>query len=74
MKYNRFLKKNYLKILSILILVFQFFLYKPFIDFLYPKKSGCNVIGTVEPIADIAEAKVICSSIGYPVMLVLFNF
>lgn len=56
---------------SILILVFQFFLYKPFIDFLYPKKSGCNVVGIIEPKQDV-KRQVILS--GHHDSARIFNF
>ena len=57
--------------LSILILVFQFFLYKPLIDFLYPKKSGCNVIGTIEPLGEVKEQIIIS---GHHDSARIFNF
>ncbi len=60
-----------LAIISMLILVFQFFFYKPIIDFLYPKKTGYNVIGTVEPKAP-AEKQIIIS--GHHDSARIFNF
>ena len=60
-----------LLVLSLLILVLQFFLYKPFIDRLYPKKSGCNVIATIEP-TDEVKRQIIVS--GHHDSARIFNF
>jgi aminopeptidase YwaD len=60
-----------LAIMSILILVFQFFFYKPVIDFLYPKKTGYNVIGKIEPKGKV-ERQVIIS--GHHDSAKVFNF
>lgn len=60
-----------LLVLSLLILVLQFFLYKPFIDLVYPKKSGCNVIATIEP-TDEVKRQVIVS--GHHDSARIFNF
>jgi hypothetical protein len=47
-------------LVGLLILVGQFFLYLPVIDRLYPKKTGCNVIGTIEP-NDVVRQQIIVS-------------
>lgn len=60
-----------LGVLSILILVLQFFFYLPIIDWLYPKKSGYNVIGTVEPKGEV-KSQVIIS--GHHDSAKVFNF
>jgi len=57
--------------ISILILVFQFFLYKPFIDFLYPKKAACNVVGHIEPSGEVKEQIIIS---GHHDSAQIFNF
>ena len=41
--------------LSLLITVLEFFFYKEFIDFLYPKKKGLNVFGTIEPEQEVKQ-------------------
>lgn len=58
-------------LLSIFILVFQFFMYIPFIDFLYPKRTGCNVVGTIEP-TQKATSQIIIS--GHHDSARIFNF
>jgi aminopeptidase YwaD len=60
-----------LAIISILILIFQFFFYKPVIDFLYPKKTGYNVIGKIEPKGKV-EKQIIIS--GHHDSAKVFNF
>lgn len=60
-----------LLVLSVLILVLQFFLYIPFIDFLYPKKSGCNVVGTIEPKENVKQQIIIS---GHHDSARIFNF
>ncbi len=60
-----------LTVISILILVFQFFFYKPLIDPLYPKRKGVNVVGYVEPLKE-AERQVIIS--GHHDSARVFNF
>jgi hypothetical protein len=60
-----------LLILSVLVLVFQFFLYKPLIDILYPKKTGCNVIGTIEPNEDVKQQIIVS---GHHDSARIFNF
>ena len=44
-----------LLLLGIIIMSFQFFLYKHAIDFLYPAKIGKNVFGIVEPEGDVKQ-------------------
>ncbi|MBN2504756.1 MAG: M20/M25/M40 family metallo-hydrolase [Bacilli bacterium] len=58
-------------ILSILILVLQFFFYLPIIDKLYPKKDGYNVVGYIEP-TDEVKSQVIIS--GHHDSAQVFNF
>jgi len=58
-------------ILSLIILVFQFFLYKPLIDPLYPKKKATNVVGYVEPTGEV-KTQVIIS--GHHDSARIFNF
>lgn len=56
---------------GILIMVFEFFLYKHSIDFLYPRKKGKNVIATVEPEGEV-ERQIIIS--GHHDSARIFNF
>ncbi|MDC0559090.1 M28 family metallopeptidase [Candidatus Izimaplasma bacterium] len=58
-------------VFSLLILVFQFFLYKPMIDKFYPKKKGLNVIGKVEPSEDVKNQVIIS---GHHDSARIFNF
>lgn len=60
-----------LLLLSILILVFQFFLYKHFIDFLYPKRKGKNVVGIIEPEGEVKRQVIIS---GHHDSARIFNF
>ncbi|MEM6316392.1 MAG: M28 family peptidase [Bacteroidota bacterium] len=41
--------------IPILITVFQFFFYKDFISFLYPKKQGQNIVGFIEPTGEMKQ-------------------
>ena len=41
--------------LALLITVLEFFIYKEFVDFLFPKKYGKNVIGTLEPSGEVKQ-------------------
>lgn len=41
--------------LSLLITILQFFFYREFIDFLYPKKRGKNVFGRIEPSGEVKQ-------------------
>ncbi len=61
----------FLIIISLLILVFQFFLYKPMIDKFYPKKKGLNVVGSVEPTFDVKNQVIIS---GHHDSARIFNF
>jgi len=45
--------------IPIVITVFQFFYYKDFISFLYPKKMGQNVVGTIEPLGEVKQQIII---------------
>ena len=56
---------------GILIMVFQFFLYKHFIDFLFPKKTGVNVWGAVEPEGEVKRQVIIS---GHHDSARVFNF
>ncbi len=60
-----------LALFSILILVLQFFFYLPIIDKLYPKKTGYNAIGYIEPKAKV-KSQVIIS--GHHDSARIFNF
>ena len=60
-----------LLLISVLIMVFQFFMYKHFIDFLYPKKTGKNIIGKIKPKSQI-KRRVIVS--GHHDSANVFNF
>ncbi len=60
-----------LAVVSVLVLVLQFFLYKHFIDILWPKKKGTNVIGYIEPTVE-AKNTVIIS--GHHDSANIFNF
>jgi len=41
--------------LSIIITVLQFFFYKEFVDFLFQKKTGRNVFGSIEPKGEVKQ-------------------
>lgn len=56
---------------GIIIMVLQFFLYKHAIDFLYPKRKGINVWGSVEP-EDEVKSQIIIS--GHHDSARIFNF
>ena len=56
---------------GIVIMVFQFFLYKHFIDFLFPKKTGVNVWGAVEPEGEVKRQVIIS---GHHDSARVFNF
>ena len=57
--------------LSVLITVLQFFFYKEFIDFLYPRKTGKNVYGTIEPSGEVKQQIIIS---GHHDSAHIFNF
>lgn len=44
-----------LSTLALLITVLEFFIYKEFVDFLFPVKYGKNVLGTIEPIGEVRQ-------------------
>lgn len=56
---------------GILIMIFQFFLYKHTIDFLYPKKIGKNVIASIEPEGEVKQQIIIS---GHHDSARVFNF
>lgn len=60
-----------LLIVGILIMVFQFFLYKHTIDFLFPKRKGKNVVGIVEPEGEVKQQIIIG---GHHDSACVFNF
>ncbi|MDY0278588.1 MAG: M20/M25/M40 family metallo-hydrolase [Acholeplasma sp.] len=60
-----------LALLSILVLVLQFFFYLPIIDIFYPKRKGYNVVGYIEP-KDEVKNQVIVS--GHHDSANIFNF
>ena len=60
-----------LAVLSVLVLVLQFFLYKHFIDILWPKKKGTNVIGYIEPTEEIKNTVIVS---GHHDSANIFNF
>ena len=41
--------------LALLITVLEFFIYKEFVDFLYPRKYGKNVVGRIEPEEEVKQ-------------------
>ncbi len=45
--------------LALLISVLQFFVYWEFVDFLFPLKKGKNIIGHIEPIAEVKQQIII---------------
>lgn len=57
--------------LGISMLIFEFVFYYHYIDFLFPKKEGINVIGTIEPTNE-AKRQVIIS--GHHDSAFVFNF
>jgi len=60
-----------LVLLGIIIMVFQFFLYRHFIDFLFPKKTGRNVWAAVEPEGEVKRQIIIS---GHHDSARVFNF
>jgi hypothetical protein len=60
-----------LAVLSITILVLQFFFYLPIIDKLYPKKVGKNVIGVINPEKEVKRQVIIS---GHHDSARVFNF
>lgn len=45
--------------LSVLITVMEFFIYKEFVDGLFPKKQGKNVFGRIEPTGEVKQQIII---------------
>lgn len=58
-------------LVGLLIMVFEFFFYKHFVDFLYPKKTGRNVMGIVEPEGEVKQQIIIS---GHHDSAHIFNF
>lgn len=58
-------------LVGILIMIFEFFLYKHSIDFLYPRKKGKNVIASVEPEGEVKQQIIIS---GHHDSARVFNF
>lgn len=42
-------------IAGLIVLILEFVLYKPFLDFFYPKKKSCNMIARKKPIEEIKK-------------------
>jgi hypothetical protein len=57
--------------IGIIIMVFEFFLYRHFIDWIYPKRTGYNVVGTIEPISTVKQQIIIS---GHHDSARIFNF
>jgi hypothetical protein len=60
-----------LALLSILVLVLQFFFYLPIIDIFYPKRKGYNALGYIEPKKEIKNQVIIS---GHHDSANVFNF
>ena len=60
-----------LLILSVIVLVLQFFLYLPLLDKFYPKKKGKNVYGKIEPKNEVKQQIIIS---GHHDSARIFNF
>lgn len=60
-----------LSLISVLVLVLQFFLYKHFIDKLWPKKTAANVVGYVEPLEEVKNTVIVS---GHHDSANIFNF
>lgn len=58
-------------LISLLVLIIQFFLYLPLLDKLYPKKEAKNVYGIIEPKGEV-EKQIIIS--GHHDSAKIFNF
>jgi len=57
--FNLFLLAVLLASLSVLITVLEFFYYREFVDFLFPKRVGKNVIGEIDPDGEILQQVII---------------
>ena len=55
----------------LLVTIFQFFQFKDFISFLYPKKEGQNVVGFIEPTGEVKQQVIIS---GHHDSAHIFNF
>ncbi|BCR36269.1 M28 family metallopeptidase [Mariniplasma anaerobium] len=60
-----------LLVLSLVILVLQFFLYKPLLDMFYPKRKASNVIGIIEPKKEVKQQIIVS---GHHDSARIFNF
>ena len=60
-----------LMVVSLLILVYQFFLYKPLLDPFYPAKKGMNVVANIEPSGKVMQQVIIS---GHHDSARIFNF
>jgi len=56
---------------GIIIMVMEFFLYQEFVDFLWKKKKGYNVIGKIEPKGEVKQQIIISGHID---SAYIFNF
>lgn len=68
---NLYLYAAILSLVSVIILIVQFFFYLPLIDIFYPKKKGYNVYGTIEP-KSVVKRQIIIS--GHHDSAPIFNF
>ena len=69
--FQQFVVAAILAIISIVIMVFEFYFFKEFVDFLFPEKDGKNVLGTIEPNAQVKQ-QIILS--GHHDSAHIFNF
>jgi len=60
-----------LLIVSVLVLVLQFFLYMPLLDLFYSKKKGKNVFGKIEPKKEVKQQIIVS---GHHDSARIFNF
>ncbi len=56
---------------GLLIMILEFFLYKSFVDPIFPKKTGMNVVGTIEPEGEVKQQIIIS---GHHDSAYVFNF
>ncbi len=57
--FSQFLIATALASLSLLITVLEFFYYKEFVDFLFAKKKGRNVVGEIDPEGEVHQQVII---------------
>lgn len=60
-----------LLVISMIILVMQFFLYKPLLDRFYPKRKAKNVVGIIEPKKEVKQQIIVS---GHHDSAKIFNF